>query len=241
MLFAPPVELVMTLGQRIKQRRDHFGWTQTELANMVKRTTGYPMTQAAISKFELDLTKRPRGLPELARTLRVTEPSLRTGAGFPQEIGDNAGFDSVQPHAKIVPEPVRTDVGSEIPLYSLSQGADGSEMILKRRPVRETIRCPDRLEKVRGVLAVYIPDDTMSPSLKVGHIGIVHPTRPAEVGDECLFIGAESNAGEFVVIRELVRVSLKSWRVRQHNPPREYDLQRSEWSRAHVIVERRRI
>lgn len=66
----------MSIGARVKAKRDEIGFTQNELA--AKAGT----TQQSIEQLESGKTKRPRYLPELARALSVDPDYLLHGKSF---------------------------------------------------------------------------------------------------------------------------------------------------------------
>lgn len=41
------------------------------------------------------------------------------------------------------------------------------------------------------------------------------------------------------LVKRLLRHTADHWRVRQFNPPRDFDLSKKKWSRALVITEKR--
>jgi transcriptional regulator with XRE-family HTH domain len=67
----------VTLGDRIKKLRWHFGWTQEDLSRQVNTD------QAIISNWERDRAK-PSGaaLAALAQVFQVATQALETGEGF---------------------------------------------------------------------------------------------------------------------------------------------------------------
>ena len=41
------------------------------------------------------------------------------------------------------------------------------------------------------------------------------------------------------LVKRLLRITADHWRVRQYNPPRDFDLPKKKWSRAQMITEKR--
>jgi hypothetical protein len=54
-----------------------------------------------------------------------------------------------------------------------------------------------------------------------------------------VFIQEDENGTMLALVKRLLRVSTDHWRVRQFNPPRDFDLPKKKWARALVITEKR--
>lgn len=66
--------IIMTLGNRVKQRRKLLGYTQHVLAEQVG------LTQQAINRIESDIISRPRFILELAQVLECDPEWLLKGS-----------------------------------------------------------------------------------------------------------------------------------------------------------------
>lgn len=82
---------MMSIGKRVKNRRDEMGLTQAELAQKVGTS------QQAIQQLEDGKTKRPRYIPELSAALNCDIKWLLTGAG-------SSAMPSHHPDSTIPPE-----------------------------------------------------------------------------------------------------------------------------------------
>jgi hypothetical protein len=59
---------------------------------------------------------------------------------------------------------------------------------------------------------------------------------PPKNGDTCVFRSKKDNVDMTATVKVLVRSNEQSWFVRQHNPPKKFELRRSEWQDAHTVV-----
>jgi phage repressor protein C with HTH and peptisase S24 domain len=76
----------------------------------------------------------------------------------------------------------------------------------------------------------------MSPAYEQGDLLLLHPGRPARPGDDCAFIRDQGDGTQQALIRRLLRSTTEKWRVRQFNPAKDFDLDRSHWHRVQLIV-----
>jgi SOS-response transcriptional repressor LexA len=171
----------------------------------------------------------PRELPEavrhgLAPLLGVSPDDLRSTAvplGGRLE-GDLRGAGSL-----------RAADRADLPVYASAEG--GSGIIITSEPI-DFIRRPEPLLSVRDGYACYVIGDSMSPAYEQGDLLLVHPGRPARPGDDCAFIRAQDDGTQEALIRRLLRGTPEKWRVRQFNPAKDLDLDRSHWQKIQLIV-----
>jgi len=122
----------------------------------------------------------------------------------------------------------------DLPVYGAAEGGDGV-MILDSEPIEYKER-PANLLNVRDAFAVYIVNDSMAPAYEQGDQVNIHPRKPVKPGKDALFIRRESDGTEHVMVKRLVRATDKSWRVKQFNPPKEFELSKDTWQRALRVV-----
>jgi SOS-response transcriptional repressor LexA len=171
----------------------------------------------------------PRELPEavrhgLAPLLGVSPDDLRsTAAPLGGRLeGDLRGAGSL-----------RAADRADLPVYASAEG--GSGIIITSEPI-DFIRRPEPLLSVRDGYACYVIGDSMSPAYEQGDLLLVHPGRPARPGDDCAFIRAQDDGTQEALIRRLLRSTPEKWRVRQFNPAKDLDLDRSHWQKIQLIV-----
>ena len=170
----------------------------------------------------------PRELPEAARhglapLLGVSADDLRSMASpMGRSEGDLRGGGSL-----------RAADRADLPVYASAEGGGG--IIITSEPIG-FIRRPEPLLSVRDGYACYVIGDSMSPAYEQGDLLLIHPGRPARPGDDCAFIRGQDDGTHEALIRRLLRSSPEKWRVRQFNPAKDLDLDRSHWQKIQLIV-----
>lgn len=208
----------MSIGENVKRLREARGWSQEELARKIG------ITQAAVGKIERNEIARSKHLPALARELGVTLHQI--DSEFPQDIT----FLGKAP--QIEPKPFSEGV---IPIYASAEGGNGS-IIVSYEPVDYEKR-PVNLAHVRDAYGFYLVGDSMLPRYEPGERALVNPHLPPRSGDYALFFKEDGNTNEFhVLVKRLVQVLPDKWIVEQFNPAKEFELDRKEWTKCHVIV-----
>jgi len=76
----------------------------------------------------------------------------------------------------------------------------------------------------------------MSPAYEQGDLLLVHPGRPVRPGDDCVFVRDQGDGTQQALVKRLLRITTEKWRVRQFNPAKDFDLDRSQWEKAQLIV-----
>ena len=123
------------------------------------------------------------------------------------------------------PEPATTPQKADLPVFASAQGGDDG-MIITMEPI-EYIRRPDFLEHVRDAFAFYVVGESMEPRFEQGERLLVHPQRPARPGSDVLIVLTNGEGPEhFAMVKRLISVSRDVIRVRQHNPARDFDIDR---------------
>lgn len=124
---------------------------------------------------------------------------------------------------------------ADLPVYASAQGGpDG--MVIVMEPI-EYIRRPDFLDRVPDAFAFYVTGDSMEPRYEQGERLLIHPRRPARAGSDVLVIlNTQDGAEHAAMVKRLVSLSRDKVRLRQFNPPRDFDLSRSEISNIFKIM-----
>jgi SOS-response transcriptional repressor LexA len=171
----------------------------------------------------------PRELPEAARhglapLLGVSPDDLRSGA--PPMGRVDADLRGAGPR--------RAADRGDLPVYASAEGG-GGVIIITHEPM-DFIRRPEPLLSVRDGYACYVIGDSMSPAYEQGDLLLMHPGRPARPGDDCAFIHDRGDGTQQALVKRLLRSTMEKWRVRQFNPAKDFDLDRSHWHKVQLIV-----
>lgn len=121
-----------------------------------------------------------------------------------------------------------------LPVWASAEGGDSGAMLITTGPI-DWIPRPRSLE-VKNAFAVYLIGDSMSPAYEHGDQLYVHPHRPPQGGNDCLFIRELEDGTLIGLVKRLLRRTADKWRVRQFNPGKDFDLPRDKWPKAWVIV-----
>ena len=141
------------------------------------------------------------------------------------------------PRSNVAPEIIPGDqlVGArDFPIYTSAEGGRG-QMLVSYEPI-EYVKRPAPLEGVRGGFGMYVVGDSMEPAYCSGDMLLCHPSRPPSAGDD-VFVVFENDDGELEgMVKRLVRTAGEKVVLRQHNPPQEFEVERSTIRGLHLIV-----
>jgi len=219
----------MSIGDRVRERREALGMNQAELARAVKARGG-SLSQVQISSLEAGAVNRPRSLPELALALRTTVQWLldsENSAHPMQEERNDAVIIPMSKTAHIATAAEPLIVWRSVP----STGRSGETLIYKDQ-TGQTSR-PIELAYSREAFAVLVVDDESFPRYERRDTLLVDPsTTPAE-GDDCLFVRNPSDNPVAGIARRLIKITPENWIVRRFaRDARDQKLDRSEWRAA---------
>jgi phage repressor protein C with HTH and peptisase S24 domain len=79
----------------------------------------------------------------------------------------------------------------------------------------------------------------MSPAIEHGDQVVVNPAIPPRPGCDCVFIHDDGDGQMRALVKRLVKSNADSWRVKQFNPAKEFDLPKRRWPKAMMITEKR--
>jgi SOS-response transcriptional repressor LexA len=171
----------------------------------------------------------PRELPESARhglapLLGVSPDDLRSSSPPGGRLeGDVRGAG-----------PLRGADRADLPVYASAEGGGGA-IIITSEPI-DYVRRPEPLLSVRDGYGCYVIGDSMSPAYEQGDLLLVHPGRPVRPGDDCVFVRDQGDGTQQALVKRLLRSTTEKWRVRQFNPAKDFDLDRSQWQKVQLIV-----
>ncbi len=217
----------------IKSRLRGVGKKQVDLA----RALGLPSPRITeiikgerrvqIAEIEPMANLLQMDLPELAKLLGVGPDVSRPPAVTPQTIPPDADLRRNPPEPRVVSP-------RDLPIYGAAEGGDGS-MILDNEPIEYADR-PPNLFGVRGAYGVYVVNESMAPAYEQGDKIHIHPGRPLKPGKDTLFIAETDDGTRHALVKRLLRVTDRAWKVQQFNPAKTFDLPKSKWQRAFRIV-----
>jgi phage repressor protein C with HTH and peptisase S24 domain len=78
----------------------------------------------------------------------------------------------------------------------------------------------------------------MSPAYEQGDIALIHPGLPPRRGADVILSRPEPDGTRHVLIKQLIGWDDANWKVRQYNPPKEFDLPKAEWREVQTVVGR---
>jgi len=221
----------MSIGERVRQARESKGWSQTRLADEVRRVGG-KLSQQNVGNIEGGTVDRPKALPEIARALGVTEEWLRTGLEpLPQS---NARFAEGQAPAP----PLRTDMAKDVPVYGTSMGGDGTGDFEMNGQIVDYVRRPPRIAGREDVFALYVQGASMSPWREPGELAYIERNRPPRSGD---YVVVEFQADAYNVrpalIKKLVALTPTKIKLQQYNPPKIIEIDRKKRHQLYRVID----
>jgi phage repressor protein C with HTH and peptisase S24 domain len=134
---------------------------------------------------------------------------------------------------------VEADAGRpDVPVWASAEAGQDGAMVLVNDPI-DYIRRSERMQGVKNPFAFYVIGTSMSPAIEHGDQVVVNPVVPVRPGADCVFLHEDGNGAMLALVKRLLRQSAEHWRVRQFNPPRDFDLSKKKWAKALVITEKR--
>jgi phage repressor protein C with HTH and peptisase S24 domain len=224
------------------------GLTMSEASLKIGKNHAY-LQQFLKRGYPIELTEKSR-IP-LAELLGLTEEQLRgpssklpkreyvkgTASSRESLIASNEEPSLVsatgQNSTKMTPGAVLVGE-TDLPVFGTAQGGQGA-LIVTDRAVDWVVR-PAPLLRVRDGYGIIVTGDSMAPEHKSGSTALVNPHLPPRVGDTCIFRSHSDDGAVHAVIKELRGETESLWKVRQHNPKKDYTLKKTEWQVVHKTV-----
>ena len=126
----------------------------------------------------------------------------------------------------------------DVPVWASAQAGDDGAIVLTPDPI-DYIHRSDRMRGVKNPFAFYVVGTSMSPAIEHGTQVVINPSLPPMAGRDHVFIQDLPDGTMKAMVKRLVRSTERSWRVRQFNELKDFDLLRSIWSKAYRITEKR--
>lgn len=232
----------------ILAKLDELGLNMSEASVKIGRNHAY-LQQFLKRGIPVELRERDR--VRLAELLKVSEDELRGPSSTPlpkrsyekkveqsKNLFEVAGNQAHTPPAN-ERSPVQIVSGkelfgtSDLPVFGTAAGGHDGALIVSDTAVDWMVR-PASLLRVQDGYGVIVSDDSMSPEHKPGSIALFNPHLPPRAGESCAF--RDKTVGGHVIIREYRGQTETTWKVHQHNPPKDLTLKKSEWRFAHRTV-----
>ena len=222
----------MGIGKRIEAAMHRARKKPVDIARHLK------ITESAVSQwFAKDTGPKSARLGDLAELLgTTTDYFTRADAVEPEQM------DFLPPSANptVIASPTPPIIVADkpdIPVWASVAAGDGDgAMILTSEPI-DYIRRSERTLNVRDPWAFHIVGDSMLERLAQGDQVIINPAMPLLPGADCVFIHQAEDGMMYGLVKRLLRASADTWRVRQLNPARDFELSRRKWSKAYRIAE----
>jgi phage repressor protein C with HTH and peptisase S24 domain/lambda repressor-like predicted transcriptional regulator len=123
----------------------------------------------------------------------------------------------------------------DLPVFGTAQGGQDGALIMSELAV-DWVGRPAVLLRVEDGYGMIVSGDSMSPEHKAGSIALVNPHLPPRVGDSCIFRSHADDGTNLALIKEYRGQTESHWKVRQHNPPKDFQLKKSDWQIVHRAV-----
>jgi len=132
--------------------------------------------------------------------------------------------------------PIRTSL---VPIYSAAEGGKG-HIIIDLNPIEE-VRPPDELIRVRDAYGILIVGESMVPAYRPGDVAWVNPHKPIERDTDVVLYHVPPHGEAEAIIKTLIGMSNREWKLRQYQPPRDFTESRADWTVCHRIVGKRNV
>lgn len=214
----------------IAEQLDRPGFSQAGLARALGKDA------AAVNRLlKGDRQIKANEVPVILDYLQVDPPASDRAASLTAAMAGPGGSRiPSQPIQRLAESNSRPDV----PVWASAEAGQDGAMVLVNDPI-DYIRRSERMQGVKNPFAFYVIGASMSPAIEHGDQVVVNPVVPVRPGADCVFIQEDENGSMLALVKRLLRVSTDHWRVRQFNPPRDFDLPKKKWGRALVITEKR--
>jgi phage repressor protein C with HTH and peptisase S24 domain len=207
-------------GKKLKAARKAKGWSQQQLAD----ASG--VKQQLISQMEKGKNSRSVYLLAIAAALEIPVADITAEN---MSVPDSAKNAIIRKTELISASP--TD---KIAVYAAAEGGNGF-MVISTDAI-DYVGRPSILENINDGYGIYVVGESMVPLYRPGDVLLVHPKLPPVRDGRFVFYQTDGNGETLATVKELVSWNDDTWRVRQHNPPRDFELSRKEWATAHRVV-----
>ena len=166
---------------------------------------------------------------------RIASPRYHTLEALGRLLGVSAAYLATG-ETSADPQP-QTVLLRDFPVYGAAQGGPSGAMAMSSDPIQHIVR-PDPLVTVKSSYGVYVIGESMAPAYEQGDIALVHRGLPPKRHSDVILIRRDADGTPHALIKHLVGWTDINWRVRQYNPPLDYNLPLTEWTEVETIVGR---
>jgi phage repressor protein C with HTH and peptisase S24 domain len=218
----------------LAQQLERPGYSQAGLARALGRDAA-AVNRLLKGERQIKLAEVPLILAYLQASPPGGDPLAPVEAAVAASASaEAAGRGRPQPIQRVEADAGRPDV----PVWASAEAGQDGAMVLVNDPI-DYIRRSERMQGVKNPFAFYVIGTSMSPAIEHGDQVVVNPVVPVRAGADCVFLHEDGSGTMLALVKRLLRQSAEHWRVRQFNPPRDFDLSKKKWSRALVITEKR--
>lgn len=124
--------------------------------------------------------------------------------------------------------PPRQEMPRDVPVFGTAMGANGDgAFTINLTGQVDLVRRGPGIANSRGVFAIYVEGESMSPRFQPGELVYVDKHRPIRVGDDVVLVVASPNPGDAPrsYLKRLVRRTADRWICEQFNPPKMVEFQ----------------
>lgn len=212
------------LGDTIRAAREAKGMSQVALAAY------FGISKSAVNQWESGKNvPDQRKMAALAEKLELDPALLVRLAGIPAPGSAPQAVMSPVPN-----QPGRPD----IPVWASAEAGSDGAMVLVNDPI-DWIRRSERMQGVKAPFAFYVIGNSMSPAIEHGDQVVVNPSLLPTAGKDHVFLQTQEDGTILALVKRLLRVGATSWRVRQFNPAKDFELPKAKWSKALMVSEKR--
>lgn len=232
------VLMSIELGQIIRKAREAKGLDQVQLG---KR---FGVSKSAVNQWETG-----KNVPDHRKHARLAQEldldpamigALAAGERWPREPSQASFLEAPRPApiaGQAPPTAVTPGPVADIPVWASVAAGDGDgEMILTSEPI-DFIRRSERTANVRDPFAFHVVGDSMLERLAQGDQVVINPAMPLLPMTDCVFIHQGEDGMIYGLVKRLVRATGDTWKVRQLNPSKDFELSRRKWARAYRVAE----
>jgi phage repressor protein C with HTH and peptisase S24 domain len=221
--------------ERLKALRVRAGVTMAEAAQALgyKTASGYQHYEDP-KKFTRPYVPR--------ETIEKLLPLLR-GRGEPpiqdMEVWGVGGYDEPPKGGPVITVPVSTSRAPLVPVYAAAKGGEG-HLIIDFNPI-ERVTPPEDIAHVRDAYGILIVGESMVPAYRPGDIAWVNPHKPLERDTDVVLYHVPPNGEAEAIIKVLIGLSPREWKLRQYQPPMDFTESRADWTVCHRIVGKKNV
>ncbi len=217
------------LGSAIRDARKAAGKTQAEVASHLG------IERQAVTAWETG-----KNDPTTENLIRVAE---LLGKSVAELTGGKVSILQPEARAPVVefgdayyPAPTG-DLPKNVPVLGLAVGGEDADFYWNGETI-DLVKRPVSLANAKGVYALYLAGESMSPKYEEGELVYVNPSRHPQIGDYVIVElhpaeGERSGAG---FVKRLVKRTSTTIVTLQFNPEKEIVFQLSEVRALHRIV-----